>query len=140
MDSPALAPWPGLLERGRRIHPQDAGFPFPRVHPAVPCAALEVEAVAFFQAVSFAAVQLDLDRSLENVEKLLALVCIGLAAACRWRDAEKVWFHGRLAPREKLHAHAGARLQHFPLGGPDAAGIRLRGVEERQNIQAVKLR
>ncbi len=88
----------------------------------------------------FIAVQPNFEFTAQNVQELFAFVRIGFAAAAAGFDAEKMRLHRRLAPGEKLHAHAGSGLEDFSLAGPHEPWIFRRGFEERKNICAVKTR
>jgi hypothetical protein len=61
-------------------------------------------------------VEPDLKFTAEDVEKLLALMGIRFPAAAAGLDAEKMRFHGSIAPGEELHADIGAGFKDFALG------------------------
>src|SRR6516162_10027463 len=47
-------------------------------------------------------------------------------------------FHHCVAPGKQLHANAIACFEDFSFAWADAAGIRLRRIEERKNVEAVE--
>src|SRR5271170_2476464 len=83
------------------------------------CGALEIEAVAGLEAVMTLLVQPDFEFTAQDMEKFLAFMGIGFAAAAAGFDAEEVRFHGGVAPGKQLHADGGAGLEDFALGRTD---------------------
>jgi hypothetical protein len=66
----------------------------------------------------FFAVQPNFKFTAKNMQELLPFVRIRFAAAATGLNAKEMGFHGRLAPREKLHADPGSGLQNFSLIWP----------------------
>src|SRR5208282_729347 len=66
----------------------------------------------------------DLEFTAQNVEKLLALVSVGFAAAPSGFDAEKVRFHRGVAPSKEFHADTGRGFENFAvLGANEVLGL-----------------
>src|SRR5215471_745538 len=127
-----------ISKRGRRIHPQDQRLFLARIRPAMLSAAFEIKAVACLEAVGFTPVETNFQASAQDVQKFLALVRVGFAASGGRRNAEEVGLHHRLSPSEQLHTDAGACLENFSVRWPDAARIRFRRIEEREDVHAVE--
>src|SRR5208283_1444910 len=102
-------------ESRRRIYPDYPGFGAPRVLPTVGRGTLKIEAVAGFENVMFLLVQPDFEFTAQDVEKLLALMSVGFAAAPAGFDAEEVRLHGGVAPGEEFHADAGRGFEDFAV-------------------------
>jgi len=98
----------------------------------------EIEAVAGLQTVMFLAVQPDFKVAAEHVEKFLAFVGVGFAAAAAGFDAEKMRFHHGISPGKQLHANVRGGFQNFSLMGPHEAGIIAGGLEEGQDVCAIE--
>lgn len=63
---------------------------------------------------------------------------VAFAASGRRRDTEQVRFHHRVTPRKQFHADSGAGFEDLALLRTDAAGIRLRRIEEREDVLFVE--
>ena len=74
------------------------------------------------------------------MEKFLAFVGVGFAAATARTHAEEMRLHGGVAPGEKLHADARSGFQNFSLRTTHEARIFSRGFEKGENIGAVETR
>src|SRR5260370_37304861 len=123
---------------GRSVGPEDPGFGAPRVLPAVRGRAFEIEAITRLEKVAFALIQADFEFTAQHVEEFLALMGIRFAAATAGLDAEKMRFHGGVAPGEQLHANAGRSFQDFALPRADMAlsvAVRFKQREEIDFLQ-----
>ena len=100
--------------------------------------AFEIETVAWFQAVVLFAVQPDFKLAAKDMQKFLALVRIGFAAAAAGFDAEEMRFHRGIAPGEQLHANVRGGLQNFSLCWAYQSWMFAGGFEKRKNIGAIK--
>src|SRR5579859_3877103 len=126
-----------LLKSRRSIDPQQPGFGFAGIAPAVRRGALEIETVARLHAVVLVGVEPDFKFAAENMKKFLAFVSVGFAAVAAGLDAEKMRLHGGVAPGEQFHAHALGSLQDFAFARADQAGIVLGGFKEGKDVGAV---
>ena len=127
------------LESGRRINPKYQRLRAAWVRPLVRHCALEVKAVARFQAILFIA-EKNLQLAFQNVQKFFTDMGIRFAAACVGSDAKKVRLHDCVAPGQQLHADAWASLKHFPGFGFHQILVRFRSVVEIDNIGFVLAR
>src|SRR6266478_3403691 len=127
-------------KRRRSIDPEQPRFRAAGIAPAMRRGAFEIEAVAGLQAIVFALPQPDFKRATQDVEKFLAFVRVGFAAAPAGLDAEKMRLHGGVAPSQEFHAHASVGFQNFSLLGTHQAGVFSGGFEERKNIGAIETR
>src|SRR3954447_8135843 len=101
------------------------------------CGGLKVEAVAGFQAVFFA-VDDDFQIATEHVDELFSIMCVGVAAASVWSDAEQVRLHDCVAPGQQFHAYATTCFENLAFFGTNTAAAYVFGVEEIQDIGFVK--
>src|SRR5579862_2909076 len=110
------------LKSGRRVDPQKPSFVLAWILPAMRRHAFEIEAVAGaeFETVS---VERNFQVSAQDVNKFLALVRVGLAAARLRRNAKQVRLHDGIAPGEQFHAHPTPGLQNFALRGADQVRV-----------------
>src|SRR5260370_30793079 len=83
-------------------------------------------------------VEPDFKVSAKDVEKFVAVVRVGCAAAAAGFDAEKIGLHHRVSTGEQLHAHVRRGLQNFSLVRTHEARIIAGGLEEGKNVGAVK--
>src|SRR4029077_7899755 len=74
------------------------------------------------------------------MQELFAFMRVRSPTAATGFDAKKMRLHHRLAPGQKLDAHAGSGLQNFSLAGPDKPRIFRGGFKQRQNICAIEPR
>src|ERR1700747_1387320 len=128
------------LKGGWRVDPEQPGFGFSWIAPAMRCGALEIEAVAGLHTVVFIRVQPNFKFAAEDVQKFLAFVGIGFAAAAARLDTKQMRLHGGVAPGEKFHAHAFGGFEDFAFSGLDQFGIVLCRFEEGKNIGAIVAR
>src|ERR1700730_12107722 len=101
--------------------------------------ALEIETIARLEMVLLS-LQRNLQFSLQDVQKFLALMVVRLTAAALGSDAEQMWFPDGVPPGEQFHAHSRAGLQHLALVRGHQPDIRFRGVKKIKNIGFVKTR
>src|SRR5580704_16073802 len=127
-------------KRWRCVYPQQPGLGAPGISPPMRRRALEIEAVSRFEPVMFFAVQPNFKIAAKYVQELFAFMRVRFPAAATGFDAKKMRLHHRLAPGQKLHAHAGSGFQNFSLAGPDKPRIFRGGFKERQNICAIEAR
>src|SRR5262252_8531286 len=125
------------LERRRSIYPQQPGFCLPRILPAVRCGTLKVEAVAGPEQVVLVLIQPDFEMAAQNVKKFLAFVRVRLAAVAARLDAEKMRFHGSVAPGEQFHANAFGGFEDFAFSRFHHARVLFCRLEEGKNIGPV---
>jgi len=85
-------------------------------------------------------VQPNFEFAAKDVEKLLALVSVRLAAVSARLDAKEVRLHGGVAPGEELHTDAGRGFKDFAMLRADEALRVAIGFEERHDIGFVKTR
>src|SRR5258707_7011279 len=111
------------LKGGRGVDPQEPGFGFAGIAPAMRGGALKIKTVAGLETVVFVSVKPDFEFAAKDVQKLLAFVSVGFAAAAAGLDAEEVRLHGSVAPGQQLHANAFGGLEDFALRGANHAGI-----------------
>ena len=81
--------------------------------------AFKVQAIPGLQAVVPPIVQPDFKLTAQDMQKFFAFVSVGLATASTGLDAEKMRFHGGVAPGEELHADVRTRFEDLALGWTD---------------------
>src|SRR5690349_24856718 len=99
--SPLLSRTTVRLERRWSVDPEHKRFAATGILPVVWSRAVEMKTVALLQA-KFLAVQTNVQFPLQNVQKLLAFVGIGLPAACIGSDPEQVRFHDGISPCQQF--------------------------------------
>jgi len=102
--------------------------------------AFEIEAVTRFEFVVALIVKPDFEFTAKNVEEFFAVVRIGLAAAAARFDAEKMRFHGSVAPGEQFHADAAAAFEDLSFGWTNERRCIAVRVEQRHEVRFVESR
>src|ERR1700739_4722616 len=128
------------LKGGRSVDPEQPGFSSSGIAPAMWRGALEIETVAGLHTVVFIRVQPDFEFAAKDMQKFLAFVGIGFAAAAARLHAKQMWLHGGVAPGQKLHANAFGGFENFAFGGLDQLGIVLCRLQEGNNIGGIETR
>src|SRR5438067_4974716 len=126
-------------ERRRSVYPQNPSLAATGILPAMGRRTFEIKTIAGPEPV-FLPIERNLQLAPQNVEKFLALVRVRFAAAGLGSDAEQMWLHNRIAPREQFHAHARPSFQNFAAVRTYQAAVRFRRIEEIKNLGFVKAR